>query len=57
MYDYGRMLRVDSGGDEEGSYLADLITQLFRVLKDCDCVQINNAEDTLVIVLDLDPVL
>ena len=48
---------IDAGGKIEGGNLADFRAQLGRILIDCDGVQIHDAENTLVVVLDADPIL
>ena len=51
------MLRVDARGQKQRRGLEDLGSQLGRLLIDRDGVQIHDAEDALVVALDLDPVL
>ena len=50
------MLGVDAGGDISRSHLARRMAQLVGVLRLCQRVQIDDAKDALVIVLQRDPV-
>ena len=52
----GAILRVDSGGQIERGDLEDFGAQFGGVLVDCDGVQVDDAENALVIVLDAHPV-
>ena len=49
-------LRVDAGGDIGGGDLARRVAQFVRVLRQGQRVQVDDAEDALVIVLQRDPV-
>ncbi len=51
------LLRIDARGQKQRGDLQDLGAQLGRLLINRDGVQIDDAEDALVVVLDLDPVL
>ena len=51
------MLRIDAGCQEHAGDLQDLGAQLGGILVDRDGVQIDDAENTLVVVLDIHPVL
>ena len=53
----GRMLRVNARRQEQRGRLQDLRAQLGRLLINRDRVQIDNAEDALVIALNLNPIL
>src|SRR5439155_21353255 len=52
----GAGLRIDAGGQIKCGDLRDFRAQLARVLIDCDGVQVDDAEDALVILLNADPV-
>jgi hypothetical protein len=48
---------IDAAGEEERGDLIDLGAQFGRVLVDRDGVQIDDAEDRLIVILEVDPVL
>src|SRR5580658_7342818 len=50
------MLRIDTSGQEQSRSLQDLRAKLARLLIQRDGVQIDNAEDALVVTLDFNPV-
>ena len=52
----GAGLRIDAGGQVERGDLENLGAQFGRVLIDCDGMQVHDAENALVIVLDAHPV-
>ena len=47
------LLRIDAAGDERRGHLADVARQLGRVLPDRDRVQVDDAIDAVVAVLQL----
>ena len=49
-------LGVDAGGDIGGGHLAGRLAQFARVLRQGQRVQVDDAEDAVVIVLQRDPV-
>ncbi len=53
----GRVLRIDARRQEQRRRFQDLRAQLGRLLIHRDGVQIDDAEDALVVALDLDPIL
>ena len=53
----GANLGIDAGGEIERGDFADFGAQFGRILIDCDGVEIYDAEDALVVMLDADPVL
>ena len=50
------MLRIDSRCQKQRGQLANLCAKFFRLLVNGDSVQIHNAENALVLVLNLDPI-
>jgi hypothetical protein len=57
LHDDRRFFRVDSRRNKQRRGFADFFRKLFRILVHRDCVQIDDAEDALVIALDFRPVL
>ena len=47
------LLRIDAGGEERSRHLAGVVLQLARVLPDRDGVQVDDAEQAIVVVLQL----
>ena len=56
LHDDARVLRIDARGQEKRGKFADFRPQFLRILIHRDRVQIHDAEDTFVVVLDPDPV-
>jgi hypothetical protein len=55
LHDNGRDAGIDSGGQKKRGDLGDLMAELTGILKGRDGVEVDDAEDALVVVLDADP--